>query len=158
MQAYPSLRWAHAHSCGKCCAPTHVLVEVRENITSMSSIQMYPIFTNNAYNDKKKIKKKKGHTGEYILCEMSVYSYFFFFFFFYVLQSKLNSSNTDGSFTMTDMNSFFSPRKHTYLILTPLKPILYSKTGVYRGIHYFSYFCSKHRLWVFVRTASARRF
>ena len=21
------------------------------------------------------------------------------------------------------------------------------KTGVYRGIHYFSYFCSKHRLW-----------
>ena len=26
-------------------------------------------------------------------------------------------------------------------------PLLYSKTGVYRGIHYFSYFCSKHRLW-----------
>ena len=25
-------------------------------------------------------------------------------------------------------------------------------TGVYRGIHYFSYFCSKNRLWVFVRT------
>ena len=29
----------------------------------------------------------------------------------------------------------------------PLKPnFLYSKTGVYRGI-FFSYFCSKHRLW-----------
>ena len=33
-----------------------------------------------------------------------------------------------------------------------------SKTGVYRGIHYFSYFCSKYRLWVLVRTTSARRF
>ena len=26
------------------------------------------------------------------------------------------------------------------------------------GIHYLSYFCSKHRLWVRVRTASPRRF
>ena len=34
-----------------------------------------------------------------------------------------------------------SSRKHTYIILTPL---LYSKTGVYWGIHYFSYFCSKN--------------
>ena len=29
-----------------------------------------------------------------------------------------------------------------------------TKTGVCRGISYFSHFCSKHRLWVFVRTAS----
>ena len=36
-----------------------------------------------------------------------------------------------------------SSRKHTYIILTPLNPILCSKTGVYRDIHYFSYFCSK---------------
>ena len=36
----------------------------------------------------------------------------------------------------------------------PLKPHFYIvKLGVYRGIHYFSYFCSKHRLWVLVRTA-----
>ena len=34
-------------------------------------------------------------------------------------------------------------RKHAYIILTPLNPTLYSKTGVYRDIHYFSYFCSK---------------
>ena len=34
--------------------------------------------------------------------------------------------------------------------------LLYSKTGVYRGIHYFSYFCSKHRLWVLVRTTAVR--
>ena len=32
--------------------------------------------------------------------------------------------------------------------INPLKPyFLYSKSGVYMGIHYFSYFCSKHRLW-----------
>ena len=31
-------------------------------------------------------------------------------------------------------------RKHTIIILTLL---VYSKTGVNRGIHYFSYFCSK---------------
>ena len=34
-------------------------------------------------------------------------------------------------------------RNHTYIILTPLNPTFDSKTGVYRGIHYFSYFCSK---------------
>ena len=35
----------------------------------------------------------------------------------------------------------------TYLYnFDPLKPLLYSKTGVYRGIHSFSYFCWKHRL------------
>ena len=36
------------------------------------------------------------------------------------------------------------------LCRTPVNPLLYSKTGVYRGIHYFFYFCSKHRLWVLV--------
>ena len=48
----------------------------------------------------------------------------------------------------------------TYLYnFDPVKPhCLYSKTGVHRGIHYFSYFCSKHRLWELVRTASARWF
>ena len=50
-----------------------------------------------------------------------------------------------------------SSGKHAYVILTPLNPLSYCKTGVYRGTHYFSYFCSKHRLWVLVRTASLRR-
>ena len=43
----------------------------------------------------------------------------------------------------------------TYLYnFDPLKPHFYivHKTGVYRGIHYFS--APKHRLWVLVRTAS----
>ena len=39
-----------------------------------------------------------------------------------------------------------SSRKHAYIMLTPETPLLYSKTGVYRGIHYFSCFFSKHTL------------
>ena len=34
-------------------------------------------------------------------------------------------------------------RKYTYIILTPLTPLLYSKTGVYRGKHYFFLFLLK---------------
>ena len=41
--------------------------------------------------------------------------------------------------------------KHARVNYTPL---LYSKTGVYRGIHYFLVFALKHRLLVLVRTAS----
>ena len=38
----------------------------------------------------------------------------------------------------------------------PLKLYFYIvKIGVYRSIHYF-YFCSKHRLWVLIRTASSQ--
>ena len=40
-------------------------------------------------------------------------------------------------------NQSFPLRKHAYIMLTPLNSTLYSKTGVYRGIHYFSYFFSK---------------
>ena len=40
----------------------------------------------------------------------------------------------------------------------PYTPFLYKKTGVYQGIHYFLIFALKHRLWVLVRTASARWF
>ena len=42
--------------------------------------------------------------------------------------------------------------------IPPLTPLLYSKTGVCRAIHIFLIFVPTHRLWVFVRTASARRF
>ena len=31
--------------------------------------------------------------------------------------------------------------------------LLYSKVGVYRGIHYFLIFALKHRLWILARTA-----
>ena len=39
--------------------------------------------------------------------------------------------------------------------IDPLNPtFIYSKIGVYRGMHYFIIFALKHRLWVLVRTAS----
>ena len=38
----------------------------------------------------------------------------------------------------------YSSLKHTCInFLPPKTPLLYSKTGVYRDIHYFSYFFSK---------------
>ena len=41
----------------------------------------------------------------------------------------------------------------------PLTLLLYSKTGVYRGIYMISLISAqKHRLWELVRTASSRRF
>ena len=51
------------------------------------------------------------------------------------------------SFAASQYNqySLIPSRKHAYIILTPLNPLLYSKTEVYRGIHYFSYFAQKHR-------------
>ena len=39
-------------------------------------------------------------------------------------------------------------------LIPPYTPILYSKTGVYRGLHHFLIFALKHILWVLVRTAS----
>ena len=42
----------------------------------------------------------------------------------------------------------FPSRKHAYIILTPLNPLLYCKTCVYMGIHYFLISAQKHRLCV----------
>ena len=40
--------------------------------------------------------------------------------------------------------NMITSQKHAYIILTSLNPTyIYSKTGVYKDIHYFSYFCSK---------------
>ena len=38
--------------------------------------------------------------------------------------------------------------------IPPYTPLLYSKSGVYRGIHYFLIFALKHILWVLVRTTT----
>ena len=48
-------------------------------------------------------------------------------------------------------------RKHAY---SNILKILQPKMGKFpdKKFWYFSYFCSKHRLWVLVRTASTRRF
>ena len=53
-------------------------------------------------------------------------------------------------------NSIIASRKHAYIILTPLKPHFYILKLGFTGV-YIS-FAQKHRLWVFVRTASVRRF
>ena len=45
-------------------------------------------------------------------------------------------------------------RKRIRVTKTLYTLLVYSKTGVYRGYTLFSYFCSKHRFWVRVRTAS----
>ena len=37
----------------------------------------------------------------------------------------------------------------------PYTPLLYSKIGVYRSMHYFRIFALKHRLWVLLRTSKA---
>ena len=57
------------------------------------------------------------------------------------------------------LNSFLFITKTCLYNFDPLKPhfciVKLGFTGVY--IIFFSYFCSKHRLWVLVRTASPRR-
>ena len=47
--------------------------------------------------------------------------------------------------------------KHFRVILPPYTPLLYSKTGVCRGIPICLNFAPKHRLWVLVITVTARR-
>ena len=51
----------------------------------------------------------------------------------------------------------FSLRKHAYSNILKISP---PKTESFqiKNLIYFSYFCSKHRLWVLVRTASVRQF
>ena len=63
------------------------------------------------------------------------------------------SSPRNGNF-----KTFNASGKHVRAIYTPYTPLLYSKTGVCRGIPIFLIFTLKHRLWVLVRTASTRRF
>ena len=43
-------------------------------------------------------------------------------------------------------------------IIPPYTPLLYSKTGIYSGVHYFLNFALKHGRWVLVRTTSMRQF
>ena len=66
-------------------------------------------------------------------------------------QSKINYRMAN----CVDPDEMAHHHENMLMYFDPLKPHFYnSKTGVYRGIHYFSYLCSKHRLWVLVRTAS----
>ena len=57
-----------------------------------------------------------------------------------VSQGCKNSSCRQRRLISLVAQADLTSRKHVYLSLTPLNPLLYSKTRVYRGIHYFSYF------------------
>ena len=49
--------------------------------------------------------------------------------------------------------------KHAYIVLTPLNPTIHSKNWGFAGVYIiFHISAQKHRLWVLVRTASAKRF
>ena len=65
---------------------------------------------------------------------------------------RFKSITPDGRF-------HYSSRKHTYIYFDPLKPHFYIvKLGFTRVYIIFLISAQKHRLWVLVRTASARRF
>ena len=52
------------------------------------------------------------------------------------------ASNEYLQYKLSWRNKKKSSRKHAYIILISFNhPLLYNKTGVYRGIHYFFYFC-----------------
>ena len=53
-----------------------------------------------------------------------------------------------------DDKTLFPSLKLVRVMKTPYIPLLYSKTGVYRGIHYFLIFALKHRFRVLVRGGS----
>ena len=67
---------------------------------------------------------------------------------------------TNISCTSIDLTMEFIIRKTCpcNIIIPPYTPLLNSKVGVCKGIPIFLIFAPKHRLWVHVRTASARRF
>ena len=95
------------------------------------------------------------------VCSLYIFLTIVSFFFFFSLKFGSNVELIKMLCrACSSMIFFLISQKHAYIILTPLNPtFIYSKTGVYMGVHYFFYyFCSKHRLWVLVRTASPRRF
>ena len=79
--------------------------------------------------------------------------------FFYAFDICLDLSGTlmVPPFAMTSSLRQFITKTYLYNF-DPLKPHFYIVKLGFAGVCYFSYFCSKHGLWVLVRTASPRRF
>ena len=79
----------------------------------------------------------------------------------FIISSLVSSRiyRTNNSFNYCFDNQFlFHQENISMQYIPPHTPLLYSKTGVCRGIPIFLIFALKHRLWVLVRTASGRRF
>ena len=88
-------------------------------------------------------------SGRFVLCLALCY--------FVLLFSSEDSDQTVRMADLPNHHSAHTSRKHAYMyiMLTPPPPPPYSKTGIYRGIHYFFLISAqKRRLWVLVRTAS----
>ena len=68
-----------------------------------------------------------------------------------------SGTNQDRCRLRADENKKYNStsRKHFRVMYTHYTPLLYSKTGVCRGIPIFLIFVQKHRIWVLVRTASS---
>ena len=116
---------------------------------------------------------KLGFTGVYVF----LFSWFDQKYRLRVLvRTASRTASTKRSFRVPTINDFSKKMKsiatfhlknincegHQYnmsvCFIPPCTPLLYSKTGVNRGIHYFLIFALKHRSWVLVRTASLRWF
>ena len=83
------------------------------------------------------------------------------FFFLYILHAFLQKP-IDVLFELQRLNIRYLPDS-SYITKTRLFKYIENFTSKNRKfsdkkLWYFSYFCSKHRLWVLVRTALARRF
>ena len=71
-------------------------------------------------------------------------------------------SNNDSVFSCCNQNTMY---RNNFRHITKTRLFKYIENFTFKNwkfsdkkLWYFSYFCSKHRLWVHVRTASARRF
>ena len=60
------------------------------------------------------------------------------------------SRRNNASISHVPIGKSIHPDNMSMWFIPPCTPLLYSKTGVYRGIHYFLIFSLKHRLWIFV--------
>ena len=94
-------------------------------------------------------------------CQMMIFYYLPSRPFMFQVPNKVTSGiiiniHCHTALALTRVVFYHSSGKHAREKSTPPHgpPLLYSKTGVCRGIHIFSYFPPKHRLWVLVRTAS----
>ena len=73
---------------------------------------------------------------------------------FYTLIEVFQTSTNNMYFSMATQNTIMKTRLFKYIENFTSKNWKFSD----KIFWYFSYFCSKHRMWVLVRTASARRF
>ena len=82
-------------------------------------------------------------TGMEYMCPTRHFVYIFFNPVFQVSTAK-NEINLFNNHVLIVAPVTFAPAG----AMMPSAEFLYSQTGVYRSIHYLSYFRSKHRLWV----------